>query len=116
MSDFKDGLNKIANSVKDLSELNVRTFTGTITSDISGQELGALMEQGVADGNMEVVALTNMKIDGDVDQFISNSDKVTDGLRHAHVSAVNAGQESRKATLELFTNAVRKLINELSSA
>lgn len=114
MSDFEDGVKKIVGAVKDITELNVQTFTGTIKQNLRGKPLSEIMADSVPDGTLEVVALTTMKLDGDVDQFISNSATVTDEHREAHFAAVEAGQASRKATLEFFANSIKAAIETLT--
>ncbi len=112
MPDFQKGLKAIVDCIEDLSQLNVKTFTGTIKSAAADQKLEDLMDAALASGELEVVAFTTMKIDGDVDQYISNSKTVTDGLRDAHTSAVQSGDASRKATLSLFGKVVRAAIDK----
>ena len=109
---FKDALDSIAKGVEDLSQLNVRTYTGEINGSAQGSAQ-ALLDKALLDGNLEVVAITTIKLDGDVDQFMSSSDKATSTIMAAHSNAVEAGQRSRKAMLDMFTDAVKKAINKL---
>ena len=113
MSDFKDGIKKIVDAVKDMAELNVQTYTGTIKAELRGKPLAAIMADSVADGTLETVALTTIRPDGDVDQFISNSESVTEELRKSHFSAVDAGLASRKAVLEFFAKQVERVVGVL---
>ena len=112
MSGFKDGLDKIADGVKDITELNVRTFTGSITAQVQAKNTAQLLSAPGA-GQLELVGITTMKLDGDVDQFISNSQSVDPSLHVAHSRAVDSGQASRQAVFSLFGNAIRKALDKL---
>ena len=113
---FQDTFNTIKEQVGDLTQLNVRTFTGEIkasTANLPGKGLSIdqFLSQASADGEVQVVGFTDMKIDGDIDQFITSANFPT--VIAAHNAAIQAGQQSRKAMLDLFTDAIKKGISEV---
>ena len=67
---FKEGLSKIAEGVKDISELNVRTFTGSIANITQDATPSTMLSGLFTSGNIKVVGISIMKLDGDIDQFI----------------------------------------------
>lgn len=113
---FKDTFDSIEEGVKNIAELNVRTFTGDISvaaGGITEVKLTKLLSgTGSASAQVKVVGITNMKLDGDVDQFITSSD-VPAVTVTAHTSAVEAGQRSRQAVFGFFGDKVKKAINAL---
>lgn len=110
---FSDAFNTITNSIKDLSQLNVRTYTGSIDANIDGDDAEAMLETAKATGNLKVVGITVMCIDGDTNQFITNDSEIKDSLLIAHQSAVQASQKSRQATVAMFTTAIQKVVGKL---
>lgn len=114
---FQDAFNKIKDGIGDLSQLNVRTFTGEIDATVDnlpgkGVTLEAFLQAANVGGTVKVVGFTDMKIDGDVDQFITSSPLAS--VISAHNSAIQAGQQSRKAMLDLFTDVIKKGINAVT--
>ena len=107
---FKSVLKSIAEGIEDMAELNVRTYTGTIGGQVEGENAQDIMDKALRNGQLNVVGITTMKLDGDVDQFISGDAKIDQKLHDAHFTAVQAGQRSRKATLEMFTSKAREII------
>ena len=113
---FQDAFDKIKEGVGDLSELNVRTFTGDISvsaSNVADVKLVSLLQQGGADAQVKVVGITNMKIDGDVDQFITSANVPAMAIT-AHTTAIESGQKTRQAMFDLFTDAIGKLTREVT--
>ena len=109
---FEKALDTIKEAVVDFSQLNVRTFVGTINVEVgtSGDpDWDALMKSALAEGQIQLAASTTLRIDGDVDLFIDN-DKINTELRQAHDDAVTAGQEAREAILSLISSKVQDLI------
>ena len=107
---FKDALDSIKNGISDLAQLNVRTFTGEIEATVDslpGKDvrLPEFLRAANTGGKIEVVGFTDMKIDGDIDQFITS--KPFASAIAAHNTAVQVGQQSRKATVDLFLGAIR---------
>ncbi len=114
---FKEAFEKIEAGIGDLTQLNVRTFTGEIKATAANlpvdpeKELtiGEFLAQAQAEGEIQVVGFTDMKIDGDIDQFITSKDYPF--AVAAHNSAIQTGQQSRRAMLDLFTDLIKKGIN-----
>jgi hypothetical protein len=114
---FQEAFDNIKENIGDLTQLNVRTFTGEIDADVEnllekGVTLEVFLKKANVNGKVKVVGFTDMKMDGDVDQFITSS-PVTSAIA-AHNSAIQAGQQSRKAMLEFFTDAIKKGIKAVT--
>lgn len=104
-----DVVNTALEGIKDLSELNVRTFRGdlkSIVKDADGNWEEAI-SSARASGTIELVALTTKKIDGDVDQYFSSGD-IPAALSAAHSDAVESGTKSREAIINFAKNIFRK--------
>jgi hypothetical protein len=109
---FEKALDTIKDALVDFSQLNVRTFVGTINVKVQGNadpDWDALMKDAITSGDIQLAASTTLRLDGDVDLFI-DSDKMTTELRQAHDDAVTAGQDSREAILSLIAGRIQKLI------
>ena len=115
---FETAFQKIQEGVSDLSQLNVRTFTGDINvsgSDLSDVNLTDLLSNDGVDVQVTVVGITNIKLDGDVDQFISNSPNVKPVAINAHNKAIESGSNTRKAMFDMFSGLVKKSINAIGN-
>ncbi len=113
---FQTAFESVRDGITDLSQLNVRTFTGEIVvtaAKLEGKDatLAGFLKEATQQGKLTVVGYTNMKIDGDVDQFISAT--AAESAIAAHNNAVQAGQASRAATLDLFMGLVREGIGKI---
>lgn len=116
---FKAALAKIGEKLRDVSELNVRTYTGDISAAVANVQgvdgkpptAKQVMDQVFQNGDLEVVGLTSMMIDGDIDEFISNVDTHKD-LVAVHTGSVKTGQATRSAAFELFKSAIGDLIKK----
>ena len=116
---FKSTLKEIGDKLQDISELNIRTYTGNIAGAVAGipttpgkpPTAKQVMDAVFQSGNLEVVGLTSMMLDGDIDQYISKAPEHKD-LYAIHVDSVKVGQETRRAVFELFAGAVKKLIDQ----
>lgn len=114
---FQDTFNKIKEGIGDLTELNVRTFTGEIAASVDnlpdkGLTIGQFLQQANVNGEIQVVGFTDMKIDGDIDQFITSGPYQS--AINAHNSAIQTGQQSRKAMLDLFADMIKKGISGIN--
>ena len=72
MAKFSKALDTIKSAIVDFSQLNVRTFVGTI--EVDAQSTGdpdwdALMKKARASGAIKLAASTTLRIDGDADYF-----------------------------------------------
>jgi len=113
MATFSKAMDTIKNAIVDFSQLNVRTFVGTIDVDVQAAgdpDWDALMKQAQSSGAIKLAASTTLRIDGDADYF-EDQDKITDGLREAHNSAVSAGKDSREAIFKLMSSKIKDLID-----
>lgn len=110
---FEDALGSIGEGIKDLSQLNVRTFTGDISATAAGLDSKGYMDAVFKDGKLEPVALTRIMLDGDADQYIIKDADIRKELLPAHQDAIKAGQASRQAAFNLFTSKVSELIKNL---
>ncbi len=111
---FAESFKKIEDGIGDLTQLNVRTFTGEIKATAAnlpakGLTIDEFLSAANGAGEIQIVGFTDMKIDGDIDQFITSAPFPT--VIAAHNSAILAGQQSRKAMLDLFTDLIKKGIN-----
>ena len=114
----------LGKKVEDLSQLNVRTFSGdlnTVVGAASGQtgaqnnggqglstdlsNIDALLKEGFTKGNLTLEACTIMNIDGDIDQFYSSN--ITPNLQTIHQDAVATGKETRQSIVDFVTGLVK---------
>ena len=116
MAEFQNAFDSIKSGIKDLAELNVKTFTGDVSVSASGLkdlDMDKLFANVGANAQIDVVGITDMKIDGDINQFIT-SKEVPAGTLTAHSRAVETGQRTRQAMFELFVDRTKKLIEKLT--
>ena len=111
---FKDIKKAIKDMVVDATELEVNTFTGEVKSFLStpaqGNKKVSLLDWSKiktkikTEANINLAASTQMKIDGDQNQFISNS--ITPSLMDSHRAAVEAGLQVRQGFVRLVKDIV----------
>jgi hypothetical protein len=114
MAKFAQALDTIKDAIVDFSQLQVRTFVGTINVQVTGSgdpDWDALMRSAISDGDIKLAASTTLRIDGDADNF-EDTERMTDGLREAHKNAVAAGQEAREAIFKLISGRISNLIED----
>jgi hypothetical protein len=109
MSKISAFLTELKSSVEDFSQLNVRTFSGDLNTSLTGissdlSNLDELLKQGVTDGNLKLQASSTLKIDGDIDQFITTN--ISGSMKEVHESAVETGKEYRTSIISLFSELV----------
>lgn len=107
MEDFVDG-------VKDLTSLEVQSYTGTLEVALKGDESGLdwekLLEKAKAPNSKLKLALaTKIDLDGDATQFQS-SDPFPESLRVAHAEALRAGQQVRSDIATFFKDLITDFI------
>lgn len=124
ISDLATGLGK---QVKDLSQLNVRTFSGDLNTilravkPIEGADpenqnedqgvqdhlnnIDALLKKGFLQGDLKLEACTVMNLDGDIDQFYSTN--VSPAFKALHESAVDTGKETRDGIVTFVQGLVK---------
>ncbi|KXI29594.1 hypothetical protein [Paraglaciecola hydrolytica] len=106
-SKYKELLEELKSTAADFSELNVRTFTGDLKTAIGPDDNGTptlgvdlknldeLLKKAVTGGTIKLEAMTVLKIDGDIDQFLDTN--ISDDMKSIHDLAVATGKESRAA-------------------
>ncbi len=109
MGKFKDAMSAMADGIKDLSSLDVITFEGSVTlegNDDTPVKFADVMSraQGNAAVKVKVLASTQTHIDGDIVAFYDTD--ITEEQRLAHADLVQAGAESRKATIDFVKSVV----------
>jgi thioredoxin reductase len=114
---LRNALRKLGEAIEDLSELHVRTMSGSInvttgTEDTdsdggAGEEDGdsgkvdmSAMKALAENQDVEIVADTVIKFDGDAYYFINDDAPKT--LIDAHQKAVETSMKSRQAIVEMF--------------
>lgn len=118
---LRNALRKLGEAIEDLSELHVRTMSGSInvttgTEDTdsdggAGEEDGdsgkvdmSAMKALAENQDVEIVADTVIKFDGDAYHFINDDAPKT--LTDAHQKAVETSMNSRRAIVEMFKDIV----------
>lgn len=110
---FKSAVKTIGDGIKDLSQLNVVTFTGQVAADVGGTAEEAIAGARVS-GNAKLVGATTINLDGDVSQFITNDPDIGEKLHAAHFNAVSAGQSSRNSALDMFRSAISNAVKGIN--
>jgi hypothetical protein len=105
MSKFDGFVESIGKTIEDFSQLNVRTFSGDLTTTINGvaddlSDLDTLLKKGVTAGTISIQASSTLKIDGDIDQIYDTN--ITSEMQEIHDKAVTTGKESRKAIVDFL--------------
>ena len=101
---------EIKDGIGDLAELEVQTFTGSVTTAIHGGAGSALdwtkliAESKKSTGAVSLAASTTVKIDGDTRLFFG--DDLTADLLKAHRDAVDAAVQYRAGLLEMLKDAL----------
>ena len=101
MSVFK----ALGDGIADLSQLNVQTFSGNISSVIDSTTNGTVLdwEKLLADakssGNVKLMASAKIQFDGDSDTFFAEG--ISQDMLNAHLTAVQAGQKVREGLIEM---------------
>ena len=97
-------LDKVNDAFKDASELEVLTFSGEVKSYIvakqtkegfKGLDWEKFFTEATTEAKLNLVAATQVKIDGDTILFISSDPAVPDSLKQVHVNATMAAQKYR---------------------
>ena len=97
---------KLGEGIADLSELNVQTFCGDLTSVIDKSTGGnvidwpKLLKDAKTTGSVKLVASAKIKFDGDSDSYFA--DDISPDMLDAHLVAIEAGQKVREGLLSMF--------------
>jgi hypothetical protein len=100
-----DVIKKLAEGAMDLTELEVLTFEGQLTAIVDNENLiewDKLLEKAKTVGEVNLVAATQFKIDGDTLFFVAPD--VPESLRRAHIEATAAAQQYRQGLVEAFAD------------
>ncbi|MCP4567408.1 MAG: hypothetical protein GY841_07500 [FCB group bacterium] len=98
----------IKNMVTDAAELEVNTFTGDLKAIFSAPAQGKkvsfldwskIKQKAKAEGTVQLAASSQMKIDGDQNQFFASN--ITPELLEAHHAAVESGLLVRQGFVRL---------------
>ena len=92
---------KLGEGIADLTELQVQTFTGTLSADIvaaddskeSILDWTKVTQSAKASGQIKLAASAKMKFDGDTDLYFDQG--LTQDLLEAHLQAIQAAQKVR---------------------
>lgn len=112
----KKGLNEALRALKDgigdLSSLEVNTYVGTLSADITAKKGASLIDfetvvkkATTASGTVTLAASTVIKFDGDSNQFFT-SESIPQHVIEAHDVALKAGREVRQGLVSLFSSAL----------
>ena len=107
---FKQAMEKIGDFIKDISQLNVRTYGGDLTSNVtagSPVDWDKMLEDAKTTGAISLKLSTDIMIDGDCNHFIA--DDATEKHQKAHDAALAAGKETRAGIYELIKGIVENL-------
>jgi len=105
---IKDAFSKLKEGIKDLSELEVQTYTGTVTATIDPDskeniiDWVKLFEDANASGTVTLAAATKIQADGDTYNFITSAD-IPPTVLDAHHAALDAGNQVRENIISLFS-------------
>jgi hypothetical protein len=102
---FQSFLKNVTNALKDASELTVLTFSGNVSATTSGSGAKGSMnwDKWVEDftnlkGDLQLVAATNIQLDGDTYLFVSEN--APEALYQAHLEATAAAQKYREGIIK----------------
>lgn len=108
---IKNAFKKLKEGIEDLSELEVQTYTGTVSATINEQakdniiDWVQLFKDAEAEGKVVLAAATKIKADGDTYNFITDAEVPTSVLE-AHQTAVEAGNQVRENIIDLFSDLI----------
>lgn len=111
---LKEAIDGLVNAFKDLSSLEVVSFSGTLTADITAGGGGnvinwdVLVKTAKPDGKVKLMMASKFECDGDAKLF-TTSEAVSQDIRTAHDQAVQAGQQIRKDILDLVGDSIKSI-------
>ncbi len=114
MGAFKNLADKISENISDMLELEVNTFTGSITAEIDQPEgedkkklrgWNDILDTAEKGGNIQMAFGTRMKADGDQDLFFS--DEAPQRVYEAHKAAVEAGIQWRQGIFQFVAQFLK---------
>jgi len=113
MSNLSEAVQKVGDTVKDLSELRVQTVTGDVKAVIKQnnlKDLQALLNptgnSATAKAKLNLVLDTTISFDGDSLNFI-DTDLASPELIQIHKDAISSGLDQRKAIVDMFKSLLK---------
>lgn len=99
---LKGALQQLKDAITDLTELHVRTMSGSIKiqTDADGDVDMSAMTAAAGQDDVEIVADTVIKFDGDAYYFVK--DNAPEKMLESHRKAVETSMNSRRAIVEMF--------------
>lgn len=107
---LRNVLDSAVNAIEDLSSLEVQTYVGLLDVTVDAEDsrnLEALLKQARVSGNLQLVQVTRLSIDGDGTNLVS-PDPQPEHVVRAHQAALEAGNHVRAGILELFSGLIDK--------
>ncbi len=101
-------LEQAKEGIKDLSSLEVQTYTGEISVDVNSigsTNFDEILNTAKVTGNIKLAQVTKINIDGDAINLVPDT-KPPAHVAAAHQTALIAGQNVRVSILELFKNLI----------
>ncbi len=106
---IKEAIEKLKAGIKDLSELEVQTYSGTVEATIDQDskeniiDWEKLFASAKPGGSVVLAAATKIQADGDTYNFIS-SQNLPPAVMEAHQAALEAGNQVRENIIDLFAD------------
>lgn len=107
---------RLGKGIADFSELNVQSFSGDLKSAVvttKGQgsviDWAKLMDKATTTGEVNLIASTQIKFDGDSNTFYETN--ATETMRIAHTDAVESAQKYRRGLLKLFKKELDTIVS-----
>lgn len=115
---LKEAIKKLMAAVEDLSSLEVVSFSGTLTAEITSGSGGnvinwdKLVKAAKPNGKVKLMMASKFECDGDARLF-TTSDGVSGDIRTAHDQAVQAGRQIRKDILDLVGDLITDAVGPI---
>lgn len=111
-------IDTIKNAIKDTTELNVVTTTGTITltsadmDNVNWEAIGAKVSEKIKAAEVSVVAYTHSQWDCDTFMFVkaSASDE-EQKLVESHAAVVDAAHATRRQAVKMLADAITTAVD-----
>jgi len=111
---LKAAIEGLVEAIKDLSSLEVVSFSGTLTAEIMAGTGGnvinwdKLVKAAKPNGKVKLMVASKFECDGDAKLF-TTSEAVSQDIRIAHDQAVQAGRQIRKDILDLVGDSINSV-------
>lgn len=111
MGFLSEAFDKLKDGIKDVSSLEVMSFSGDINvviNDKNAIDWEKLLETSQTQGNVNLMLASEFKADGDAMLFAASSE-IDENIRKAHAEAIIAGQKVRNDLMALFTDVIKAI-------